>query len=528
MIAEKLDFLMKLTNTKNSTLGRALSFDPSYISRIRKGKRGLPKNQPFIEPAAVFFARNIREDYQRAAISKAVCPGQLWPQDRKQAEELLISWLFRENAAANSPIGQILTSLSLTYTGNSRTDNAFTEGKTFKEGFNSCESLNPTTDNPSDTAAQSTDFYYGNEGKRRAVEVFLSELYETGEAQTLLLYSDEDMSWLYEEPAFAKRWAFLLGGVIRKGGRIKIIHTVSREITEMLEAVQKWLPLYAGGAIEPYFYPKLRDRLYHRTLFIARGRSALISDSVGSNTRGSLNILTRDTDAVKALEGEFMDFFALCKPLMKIFGAQKSEQFRKYMAAFEEREGDLIAAQPVFSRFTMPTALMKGLSERTGDKGIAAELKRSAAAFERNLAQGHRVTEIINLPSPEAVNSASIPIPLCDMYNAPSLCYTPQEFKAHIVNVMELLRTKEGYNIFLTEQGVKDVILYAKEDIGAIMSKSAPPSTVFGISEQSMTAAFWEYLSRLGDKGSTKGKTLKVLEGYIGRIGINEKEDCKS
>ena len=55
MTSEKLDILMKITDTKNSALGRALSFDPSYIGRIRTGKRGIPKHMPFIEPAAAFF-----------------------------------------------------------------------------------------------------------------------------------------------------------------------------------------------------------------------------------------------------------------------------------------------------------------------------------------------------------------------------------------------------------------------------------------------------------------------------------------
>ena len=59
-IAKKLDFLMRLTGTQNNTLGKALSFDASYISRLRLGKRNLPQNRDLIQPLASFFAKNIK------------------------------------------------------------------------------------------------------------------------------------------------------------------------------------------------------------------------------------------------------------------------------------------------------------------------------------------------------------------------------------------------------------------------------------------------------------------------------------
>ena len=61
MLAEKLDFLLRLTDTSNSALGRALGFDASYISRIRSGKRGLPRDRFFLEPAAAYFARELQD-----------------------------------------------------------------------------------------------------------------------------------------------------------------------------------------------------------------------------------------------------------------------------------------------------------------------------------------------------------------------------------------------------------------------------------------------------------------------------------
>lgn len=493
MIAQKLDLLMKVTNTQNSTLGRALSFDSSYIGRIRMGKRGLPKNQPFIEPAAAFFVRNMREQYQKATIAEAVCPGRSWPENKQEAEALLVAWLSR-NDSADNPVGRLLESLSAAPIRREPSQSA-------------CQPYNAVTERRL--------YYYGNSGKRDAVEAFLSDLCALDAPQTLLLYSDEDLSWLYEDGTFARRWAALLTTFISKGGRIKIIHTISRDIGEMLEAVQKWLPLYSSGAIEPYFYPKLRDNVYHRTLFIAKGYSALISNSVGSHTQEALNILLHDVGAVHALELEFADYFSLCKPLMQIFSLRNAEQFWDKLKEFEKASGNLIVMQPVLSHFTMPKSVAVSMAARTGCKWLLHNHENSVRRFELCLEQGFSVTEIVRLPSPEQVRGGGIVVPMCDLFGQPGLCYTPEEFKNHLEEMLAFLRRYENYRVILSDHKTEDAILWAKEDIGAIMLRPTPPTTVFGISEQRMTAAFWEHLQRLVNKIPAKEQTLKYIEDYI-------------
>ena len=78
--------------------------------------------------------------------------------------------------------------------------------------------------------------YKGIEGKRKGVSDFLSLIIEENQPQTLLLFSDEDMELgmgIHGEPGVEK-WKELLIQVILKGNRIKIIHTVSRNLYEML------------------------------------------------------------------------------------------------------------------------------------------------------------------------------------------------------------------------------------------------------------------------------------------------------
>ena len=321
--ASKLDFLMKLTNTANTTLGRAISFDPSHISRIRSGQRGVPRKQPFIQPAAAYFARNLRDAYQKQALLAEMGLERDWPEREEEAAELLCAWMGEETSGGD---------------GVRRLIDSFTESTLPPSGSPGREGV------PETGVRAEAVLFYGNRGKRDAVIQFLSELGSAKSPRTLLLYSSEEMSWLYEDPTFERAWAELLMARLKEGWRVRIIHTISRDLTEMWEAVRKWLPLYMTGGIEPYYYPRLTDGATRRTLFVAEGRSAIVSSSVSGQKGEPLNILLHDPAAVQALRQEFTAFLALCGPLMEIATPADLSELRPLYQAFLDAPGQPLAA----------------------------------------------------------------------------------------------------------------------------------------------------------------------------------------
>ena len=302
-LSEKIDFLMTLTATRSSTLARVLNYDPSYISRIRSGKRGIPTHQPCLEPASQYFAKAIKKQHQKSAAANAMQLETDWPEDEKKAAKQIEAWLKGE-PIAEDPLERVTALLR-----GAKKDARQTE-------------LHKTSE---------TLLFFGNEGKREGVRFFLEDLVQSGKPCTLLLHSDENIDWLTEDPAFTKVWAGLLVQIAANGGRIRIIHSIGRKLNEMWEAVQKWLPLYMTGAIEPYYYPLLRDGVYLRTTFIAEGRSAFVSNAVQGQKGDPLSFLISDPQAIRALEEEFAAFLALCKPLMevaKLSGEKELEKLR--------------------------------------------------------------------------------------------------------------------------------------------------------------------------------------------------------
>lgn len=290
-VSRKINFLMNLMNVQNAQLARALCFDASYISRVRAGKRGLPSGEPFIEPASAFFARNVHEEYQKEALARELGAQDGWPDDKTQAAQLISRWL--EGAEGIDD----------------RHANGGSAEKAFSEDASHAV-----------LAAQRIEakLFFGEDGRRKAALAFLEHVADAHEPCELLLQSDEDTTWMYEDAAFADEWAGLMTHLAEAGCTFTVVHTVSRGGNEMWEGVRRWLPLYLTGAIRPYYYPRLRDGVRARSLFVARGRCALVSNSVRGMQGDELCIMLDERKAASALTREFDAYLKLCEPLAQL------------------------------------------------------------------------------------------------------------------------------------------------------------------------------------------------------------------
>lgn len=486
---------MNITNTSNSTIAHNISLDASHVSRLRRGQRNLPKKQSFLLLMSEYFARQIKEDYQKSMLLQAVKTYEDFPVDEKTAAHMIFEWLSEEKDSNEPSVESIL--------------NSFTSPVPKPEVFMQSESLqNLYTDKEY--------YYYGTEGKREAVIRFLSMVAEDEKPQTLLLFSDEEMSWLYHDRDYAMRWASLIRRVLVRGNRIRIIHTVNRDINEMLEAVAKWLPIYIGGAIEPYYYPKLRDGVFKRTLFIAPRTCAVVSTSVQDSFQEMVNFFVTDKKAIDSLSMEYNNYYSLCRPLMKIFNVVNYDRFWDIFEEMEKEEARCIITGPTLSLMTMPEAVAVELEKTAKNKLILKVRNKSANTFENNIKKIN-ITEIISLPTAELVSEGAAKLPYSDMIFGRELHYTKDQFLLHLENVVTNLEKHKNYNVVLNTGRDEDLVLYGKEDSGIVVAKYGPPSAVFAMNEPNMSAAFWDYLNRLAEKAMIKDKkeVISYLKEYI-------------
>jgi len=495
---EKLDFLMKLTNTSNSALALQVKLDASHISRLRRGERNALRNEDAVKSMATYFAKHCEQEYQHKAIEDALNISK-FPDDESKLSSSIAKWLL-DNRKEKDTVEFFLS--------------GFANAKTNRATPTPCSSYTRSESKKCDVSV-----YYGIEGKRQAAIDFLQEVLSKDKPVTLLLHSEEPTDWLVEDPQFAKQWGDLMLQLIAKGGKFKIIHSLNRDLDEMLKAISQWLPLYMYGSIEPYYYPKKKDGVYKRTLFIAQNTVAVVSSSVGNMNDQAANVLFRDRKAVAAFEKEYNEYLSLCKPLMRVFALKDQPSYLDTLLNFEREPSNVIIKTESLSLLTMPEKLADSVISRvTGiDRDFLEYHKKRKALFEQNI-RSYTFTEIVQLFDAETVREGKVTVAFSHVLNGVTIYYTKEEYIMHLEHIVQLLETYDNFYLcFYDGNKEEQLMVYAKEDVGALAAKTSEPPLTLAFSENNIRAAFWDYLLSIINCRN-KDSSIKKLNEYIEQL----------
>lgn len=475
MFAEKFDALMNISEVSNSLLGRNVNMNSSHIGRLRSGARALPKKHDYLTNICRYLAKHIEKDYQIIALQKLTGIGKAALGSPEAMTSYLEHWLLHSEHDTAIATGRLISG--------------------FSHIISHPASLPEVKEIP-ETHKKYSPYLYGNAGKRKAVEQFFMMILQEEKPQTLLLFSDENMSWLYEDASFVAKWTELFTQILLKGNRVRIIHTISRDMNEMLEAVTKWIPIYMSGMIEPYCYPRLRDGVFQRTLFIAPNTAAIVSSSVQQDTDNMLNLFITDRFAIDALVLEYNNYFSLCRPLMNIFKSNNMEEFKQTANKLWLAKGAACLCTAMPPLFSMPKKLVNTLAQQSGNEKLQLLWNKNLASFRRLIKEQSLSLVLLN---PTIVKTKDIVLcpSTADIFEFDNLSYSKEQYWEHIEHLKQLEKHYKNLTVTFRNDISKDMLLYAKDEIGVIMAKADKPVTAFVINERNMVNALWDYLINL-------------------------------
>lgn len=473
MFAERFDSLMSIAELSNTNLGRAINMNSSHVGRLRSGARALPKKHDFLAPLCLYLAKHLKKDYQLNALQKLTgIPGSVLSSP-ESIGHFLETWLLEKEPDSTVSTARLISGFS--------------------------HIANSSLPKPESTAVEEAplrymDHLYGNAGKRRAVEQFFLMILKEEKPQTLLLFSDENMAWMYEDEAFARRWAELFTQVLMKGNRVRIIHNVSRNLNELIEAVIKWIPIYMTGMIEPYCYPRLRDGLFQRTMFIAPKTAAIISSSVQQETDGMLNLFLTDQAALDTLTEEYEHLFSLCRPLMKVYSGKDMEQTSKAILNLVSAEGATNYTSVMPPLFAMPESLVHEIVEMTGCEALFTAWKKDVSVFRKNIKSYQYTVNVLD-PEIAMLSPQLMSFPMAEALGMMDYSFTPEQYQQYIERLRNLESRYNNLSVHFKGEIAPNMMLLAKDELGVMMAKANRPMVAFFLSDRNMVNAFWDYLS---------------------------------
>ncbi len=501
--SERFDLLMDTMGTTNIRLAKGMSIDPSLVSRWRTGQRLPSVKGGHIKELAAYFIACCKTDAQRQLLLDLIKSPYTDSGNNEFTAARLAVWLmddaFDKAAFVSNFIQEINFKERLTYKPNLTSGNELPQGVSVK-----------------------AEVFYGLEGKRAGVLRLLKAVAERKEPCALLLYSDESVDWLVRDAEFYSVWCALMLEIIAKGNRIRIIHNVQRDASELLIAIEWWMPLYLTGAIESYYYSQYRTTVFRRSLFISPDM-ALTCETLPEYSSGAPQLLHTDPTYVAALKEEFNLYLSMCRPLVRSFSAASYFTFAETLIDFEKSDGNMITYSDTLSAVTMPEELLQQFIEINGENQMRTKemlLFQSTRrnAFLRRITNGRHIA-LLCLPSAkELLSSGEYPKPH-DYRGPEELHYTREDYIAHLKNVVSLMKQYPGFIAVPVKGDIPGgIYISCKEGVGAIAGKAAGMPMLFTFRHPNLTDAFYSFLTGHFGSAINAGDNIAKLKKYIKEI----------
>ena len=309
LMGKKLCSLMELAEVSNRSLAVEIDIDPAYISRWRHGKPAR-RSAEKIEKLCSALVRHIRINSKQPQLA-LLAGNECACADEAKAAQAMLIWLTRNTYSEDiNAMEALISRLGTEYTG--------TEGTRLPP----IEQIIDT-----DILDEADSSYLGREGLRRAVIRFLGNA-AVGGSSELMLYSDQNMDWMGGD--FRIKWSALMAACLNRGIKVRIIHNIDRDTSEMIAAITAWLPLYMTGLIDAYYSSSEAGTRFTHTVFLDPSRGCIeCFCPAGSEETAEYRYMT-DTRELDLRSRFFAAMLKDCRPLVTVTrGSTSTERDKK-------------------------------------------------------------------------------------------------------------------------------------------------------------------------------------------------------
>lgn len=311
--------------------------------------------------------------------------------------------------------------------------------------------------------------------------------------------SDVNLEWLFEDYQFMSEFSDSLSAIFQKGFTLYHIMPSLNFMNRYVESLRYWLPIYASGHAKVYYYPRLRDNLYRRSLILIPGLCVQATTSIGDET-DLITVNSTDRVLVNAYDTQFHQQLALCRPALT--SHHHPQEFSSCLRELLVNNTQVIHKSSKPTPYTLPRKFLDLFIDQLSDPDWKANLQThrdDAVLFEEKLKHSE-FFELCPLASPEDIRAGKVLFGLDIKTEENHPVYTPEIYAMHLEHILELTDKYENYHfipIKSTER--QDYNLFTSESGLTLLLNSSQPQFMLEIRRPELSHACHEYLMRMAD-----------------------------
>jgi len=527
--SSKLNAIMNLLEISNVCMSKSLDIDASLVSRFRNGSRTpSPRN----------------------SITKQICGYLL---DRAIGQKQLAGFceLIGQNAAfADNEYDKILDyfidwiSDKKEITEQFAVSNFYNKvnSYTFVREYKTASITNLVGEQ---ILSNTASMYIGVDGFKKAFLRFLASVCNCATPQTIYMYSDQKKDWLTNDPEYMKKVMTLMYILLEKKNRIKVIHTVERNLPDVFRTIEEWFPLYSSGRIQSYSHKKSYDGRFEHTLFVAPNLAA-IHASYATGTEMHADYHYVEGDRVNYHMDQFNALMDESFPLVDVCPEEMEEEFGvENDFANDEEKGEILALIPSLPLNTISEKLFLDILDTNNipdeEKEELLKVFKVRGQRMQEAVKCNTITEFIpiidcsKLPSKEELKTKSydelkrvdnynlVPVSISTNPDKSNIYYSKEEYIEHLNALKNEIASNSNRLVYLIPYAPFSSINTAvRKNKSATTFKTCinSPRMHFVYSEHSLVVyAYEEYINSLKTKALNKSTNvedvLEVINKYI-------------
>lgn len=477
---ENFNFLIRELSLNASEMSRVMNYDPSYISRIRTGKRRPPDPEEFVSTLCKYIYPALGKNVSVTAFRDLLSV----PASEKFDSYDSFCTLLKGYILNNDNISEDKNvSVFLKYV-----DEFDLNDYIRAIHFDEIKLPNVPFSIPK------TKVYFGPEGHKAAELDLLKLVISSKTSDPIFLFSDFELSDLINDVEFTKKFMTALAMILKKGVKIQYVLNLDSTPKEILFALEALLPLYMTGQVELYYLPERHNDIFKHLIRVSGG-VAMIGAGISGDPDGYCFRTTTSKGFVTGIRQTANSILANAAPLMEMYADYNQPEFVEFLKinTYQKRPRyNKLASLPMC---TIPehilTAVLKrnNIPEETISKEIEylRALKTMMEVWIRDL----EVVDEVPLISKEEFEKSPIFMQLPGGPLPFDLPYTYEEYEEQLEISREYARKNKNYKLVENPNSPFkniNIIIYKGEFIW--ISKMRAPSIQLIIRNAELREAF--------------------------------------